>query len=178
MPDTMMTSAGDNVGRKTAAEQARFSMRGTRLLSGGATMDCVGSTDNLWAHAKVYSSGGENALHAHAKEDHCFLVLQGRATFHFGDGSSYVASPYEGVFLPKGTSYRFQAHAGENLVLFRVGGAQVSNPASVDPVSGMPLELRGKRLGPDGKALDGMSAKNGTPSEATVYAEGAFFPKE
>lgn len=173
-----MAHASVAVGEKTIAEQTRFSMRGTKLLTGGATMDCLGTMDNLWAHSKVYSNGGENALHAHAKEDHCFLVLQGRATFHFGDGSSYVASPYDGVFLPKGTSYRFQAHEGENLVIFRVGGAQVYNPGVVDPIYHIPQELRGKRLGPDGKELDGMSAKNGTPSLPTMYAQGEFFPKE
>ena len=39
----------------------------------------------LWAHSKVYSKGGENALHSHDIEDHVFLVLQGEASFFFGD---------------------------------------------------------------------------------------------
>ena len=95
---------------KSTAEQLRFSMRNTPLLEGGATMELVGLAPMLWAHTKVYSSGGENALHSHEIEDHIFLILQGTATFHFGDGSTCQAGQYEGVTIPRVTMYRFQAN--------------------------------------------------------------------
>src|SRR6202012_123138 len=87
---------------RTTAEAVRFSMRGEPLLASGATMRSLGTAGNLWAHSKVYSTGGQNGMHCHDVEDHCFVVLQGEATFQFGDGSSLTARPFEGVMLPKG----------------------------------------------------------------------------
>ena len=58
------------------AARLRFSMRNLPLLEGGATMELLGLSPMLWAHSKVYSSGGENALHSHDIEDHVFLILQ------------------------------------------------------------------------------------------------------
>ena len=65
-----------------------FSMRNLPLLEQGTTYDPLATAENLWMSIKVYASGGENALHAHGGEDHAFIVLQGKATFTFGDGSS------------------------------------------------------------------------------------------
>src|SRR5665213_337103 len=70
-----------------ASGATKFSMRGLPLLSDGASFDALATADNLWLSVKVYSSGGENALHKHTVEDHAFVVLQGRGTFHFDDGS-------------------------------------------------------------------------------------------
>ena len=160
---------------QTIADSARFSLRGLPLLDGGATMDLLGATSNLWIHSKVYSNGGENAMHWHDVEDHLFFVLQGTATFHFGDGSEADVKAYEGIFLPKRTPYRFHAHEGDNLVLIRVGGGQVNNPDDIDPKWGVPREIAAQRIGTDGDHLDGLSKKNGTPAEPTVYRPGAFF---
>lgn len=159
----------------TTANQVRFSMRGLPLLTRGATMGSLGTAGNLWAHSKVYSAGGENALHFHEIEDHCFLVLQGKAIFEFGDGSSFTARPFEGVVLPKQTSYRFTAKPGENLVMIRVGGAQLTKPVELDPRYNMPIEISKGRLGPDGKYLDGDSKTNKTHSEPVEFAPGQFF---
>jgi quercetin dioxygenase-like cupin family protein len=159
-------------------EATTFSLRGAPLLKKGATMESVGLADNLWAHVKIYSCGGENGLHKHDKEDHVFLVLQGKAIFEFGDGSKKVAAPFEGVFLPRGTLYRFQADPADNLVMFRVGGAQVTNPADVDSRFKMPRELMGARTDKESREADYKSASNGAHSEPVEIWPGRFFAGE
>src|SRR5262249_30843416 len=67
-------------------EAVVFSMRNQPLLEQGTTYDSLATAENLWAAIKVYASGGENALHSHAGEDHIFIVMQGKAVFTFGDG--------------------------------------------------------------------------------------------
>ncbi len=161
--------------KPTIADRTRFSMRGVPLLKRGATMDLIGTADNLWAHSKVYSNGGENALHLHVKEDHMFFVLQGGARFDFGDSSSCDIGPLEGIMLPKGTTYKFRAHEGQNLVMMRVGGGQVMAPNDRDPVYHIPTEIVAPRVGTDGKTLNGSDERNGTPAEPTEYLPGAFF---
>ena len=99
-----------------------FSMRNLPLLEQGTTYDPLATAENLWVNIKVYASGGENALHAHGGEDHAFIVLQGKATFTFGDGRTSVVGKYEGVMIPKNALYKFEADQSENLVLLRVGG--------------------------------------------------------
>lgn len=159
------------------AGQTIFSMRGLPLLKSGATMHLAGKAPNLWAHAKVYSSGGENALHQHEKEDHCFLVLQGTATFYFGDGSSRQVQPFEGVVLPRKTLYRFQADPGENLVLFRVGGAELTAPDDLDPDLGFPKELIESRTSRDRETAISDAPDNGAHSQRVEVLPGQFFPK-
>jgi Cupin domain len=160
----------------TTADQVKFSMRGLPLLESGATMGSLGRAPALWAHAKVYSTGGENALHSHDIEDHCFLVLQGEATFDFGDGSSMVVRPFEGVVLPRGTVYRFTANPVGNLVLFRVGGAAIANSNDVEPKYQMPREALKSRKRPDGTLGD--AGKDGAHAKPTVFKAGSFFAPE
>lgn len=156
--------------------QTVFSMRGLSLLKSGATMHLAGKAPNLWAHAKVYSSGGENALHQHEKEDHCFLVLQGKATFYFGDGSSRRLEAFEGVVLPRKTLYRFQAEPNENLVLFRVGGAELTAPDDIDPDLKFPRELLETRTSRAGQTAVGDAPQNGAHSQPVEVLPGQFFP--
>ena len=82
-------------------------MRNTPLLEQGTTYDPLATAENLWVNLKVYASGGENALHSHGGEDHAFIVLQGKATFTFGDGRTAVVGKYEGVMIPKNGLYKF-----------------------------------------------------------------------
>jgi mannose-6-phosphate isomerase-like protein (cupin superfamily) len=158
------------------AGQTVFSLRGVPLLKSGATMALAGRAPNLWAHIKVYSSGGENALHQHEREDHCFLVLQGKATFFFGDGTTRQVQAFEGVVLPRKTLYRFEADPGENLVLFRVGGAALNSPGDFDPDLNYPRELLETRTSHSGTTAAGDAAKNGAHSQAVEMLPGEFFP--
>ncbi|MET0541078.1 MAG: cupin domain-containing protein [Variovorax sp.] len=153
-----------------------FSMRNLPLLEGGATMELLGLAPALWAHSKVYSTGGENALHSHDIEDHVFLVLQGEASFYFGDGSTSSVRAFEGVMVPRGTRYRFHANeSGGNLVMFRVGGGPVKDSSDLDPRFSMPREALQSRKDPSGQYAAGDAKVNGVAAQPTVFKAGAFF---
>lgn len=109
----------------------------------------LAATERLTLVLKAYASGGENALHSHDREDHAFLVLQGEAEF-FGDGGLHlgVVGPFKGIFIPRGTRYRFEAVSSMPLVLFRV--AAIDEGAFHDR----------SRSGADGRPLGGYDAAN------------------
>jgi mannose-6-phosphate isomerase-like protein (cupin superfamily) len=78
---------------------------------------------------KVYESGGENRLHQHLGEDHCFVVLDGEATFHLGtDDETRVLGKWDGILLERGAYYWFENTGDVDLVLFRVGALDRSKP--------------------------------------------------
>lgn len=166
----------DRTNMTTTAERLRFSMRNLPLLDGGATMNLLGLAPMLWAHSKVYSTGGENALHSHETEDHVFLILQGEATFHFGDGSTSDVRAFEGVTVPRGTQYRFHAReSGGNLVMFRVGAAVVKDSSDLHPKFAIPREALQSRSDAQGRHAAGDAQKNGAAAQPTVFRPGAFF---
>ncbi len=111
----------------------------------------LGATGNMSVILKAYASGGENALHAHVREDHTFIILQGRATFYgIGNRTLAVLGRYQGILLPKGAYYRFEAGIEEQLVMLRVGAAEMFP----DPVAAF------ARVDLDGNDLDGYAAEN------------------
>ena len=151
-----------------------FSLRGLPLLATGMTTTAIARADNLWIHAKVYSRGGENAMHAHEFEDHAFVVLQGEAIFEFADGSKRRVRPYEGVLLPKGSFYRFEARGLDNLVMVRIGGAQIGADWSGTIERGAPVEIR-RAIDTSGQPLaSGSLAKGRTPAESVSVLHGQF----
>ena len=160
----------------STAERLSFSLRNLPLLDGGATMELVGLAPMLWAHSKVYSTGGENALHSHDIEDHVFLILQGEGTFYFGDGSSKVVGAFQGVTVPRGTRYRFHANeSAGNLVMFRVGAALVKDSSDLHPKFHIPNEALKSRKDPSGNDAPGDAGANGVAAQPTVFKPGAVF---
>lgn len=105
---------------EASAPATKFKLR-TQLLKQGRTTDLVSRTDNMRVHIKVYASGGENGLHNHTSEDHFHLVLDGSARFYGPRGEEVDCGKYEGIMLPAGSFYRFNATSKEPLVLLRVG---------------------------------------------------------
>jgi mannose-6-phosphate isomerase-like protein (cupin superfamily) len=175
---TTITAQGGSI-PGPAREAVKFTMRGTQLLSSGMTTIPLTATDNLWIASKVYSSGGENALHAHNAEDHMFFVLQGKAEFHFGDGSTTVADTFEGVSLPKQTMYRFHSIGEGNLVMLRVGGGQRKD-LSAPFTKGSPADIRVGTTtdGAGNPILNTKSIQKGkTPAEPVIPLEGQVFPR-
>lgn len=156
--------------------QMKFSMRDLPMLKQGTTYDPLATAENLWASVKVYASGGENALHSHSTEDHLFVIMQGKATFFFGDGSSTVARQFEGVMIPRNVQYRFEADTAENLVLLRVGGG-VREVRGVEKLSahGTPLDVNAAMTYADGAIKLGDEARNGETGKQRIYAQGEFF---
>jgi mannose-6-phosphate isomerase-like protein (cupin superfamily) len=153
-----------------------FSMRNTPLLQQGTIYDPLATAENLWVNLKVYASGGENALHSHGGEDHAFIVLQGKATFTFGDGRTAVVGPYEGVMIPKNGLYKFVADETENLVMLRVGGGVRTGTGLKDLTPfGTPKDVVQKTSFADGEVKQGDAAKNGETAKPRIYARGKYF---
>lgn len=160
-------------------KEVLFSLRNTPLLEQGTTYDPLATAENLWVNLKVYASGGENALHYHAGEDHAFIILQGKATFTFGDGRVEVVGKHQGVMLPKNAKYKFEADEEENLVMLRVGGG-VRTAQGLDNLTpfGTPKDVVAKTSFADGEVKVGNAPKNGESSKSKVYAKGKFFSPE
>ena len=127
--------------------KAEFFKLRTPLLSEGRLDTVLAETDVMRVWMKCYAEGGENVLHAHAQEDHMFVILQGQARFYDKEGGERVLGRNEGIMLPRGAFYYFNSCGDEPLVMLRVG-AFVNGAGH----SG--------RLGADGRPLAGDSAEN------------------
>lgn len=125
----------------------RFRLR-AEMLKKGRTNQVVAETDHMKVNLKVYASGGENGLHNHTDEDHFHLILQGSARFHGPRGETLDCGQYEGIMLPSGSFYRFEATSTEPLVLLRVGcDTPPTHPVARLNVYGEPLPSESKENG-------------------------------
>ncbi len=146
-------------GKATAKKPSFFKMR-AQMLDKGRTNTPLARTDNMWAILKVYASGGENGLHTHPNEDHTFIVLQGSARYYDADGGHTDVGKHEGIMLPAGAYYWFEATSKEPLVLVRVGCRVGPQDAS-------------GRLNVRGEPMPGDSKEN--KRVAVVVRDGEFF---
>jgi len=96
----------------------------------------------------------------HPHEDHTFVVLQGKARYYDTDGGYTDVGKHEGIMLPAGAYYWFEAISKEPLVLVRIG-CRVGNGDG------------GGRLNIRGEPMPGDSKEN--KREPVVYREGEFF---
>jgi mannose-6-phosphate isomerase-like protein (cupin superfamily) len=85
-------------------------------------------SDILGVHVQVVApNGGETNMHAHAGMDSCWYVLKGRARFYgFGDELVAEAGRDEGVFIPKGVPYWFEAAGDEPLEVLHITARDTS----------------------------------------------------
>jgi len=97
-----------------------FKLR-AQLLEEGRSIQPLAESENLWTWIKVYATGGENTLHAHTKEDHMFVILDGEGSFYGPNGEKKVLKRNDGLMLPAGTFYHFNSSGDEPLVILRVG---------------------------------------------------------
>jgi len=153
-----------------AAPTAQTFRLKTALLSAGRTHRVIASTGTP-EHAmniaiKCYAEGGENVFHTHQSEDHTFIVLAGRVIFHQPGLASNELGRNEGILLPAGALYKFEAVPGEPLVLARVGN-------QYRPVEGSAEFADSDRVAPDGSQLLGHSKENlhvdGVPIPGAFY---------
>ena len=127
---------------------AQFFKLRAELLKQGRSNQRIADTGNMWINLKVYASGGENGLHNHTDQDHFHLVLSGSACFYGPRGETKHCGPFEGVMLPSGSFYRFEATSKEPLVLLRV--AAKTDPTEDHPrynIYGEPLPSHLKENG-------------------------------
>jgi mannose-6-phosphate isomerase-like protein (cupin superfamily) len=127
-----------------APDAQTFRLR-TQLLSEGRTHTILASTKNERAGMNIaiksYANGGENEFHTHAVEDHTFIILQGRATFQQPNKAPVTIGRNEGILLPAGSYYKFEAIGGEPLVILRVGN--VYQPVGGGVIKATASERRG-----------------------------------
>jgi len=145
--------------KATAKKPSFFKMR-AQMLEKGRTNTALARTENMWATLKVYASGGENGLHTHPNEDHTFIVLQGSARYYDADGGHTDVGKHEGIMLPAGAYYWFEATSKEPLVLVRVGCRVGTQDAS-------------GRLNVRGEPMPGDSKEN--KRVPVVVRDGEFF---
>ena len=67
----------------------------------------------------VMKEGGETNLHSHTGQDEAWIVLSGRVKFYDKDKLVGDLGKYEGIFIPKGAPYWFEA-SEEPLEIIRV----------------------------------------------------------
>ena len=151
---------GARAGTKARAKKPSFFKMRAQMLDQGRTNTALARTDNMWATLKVYASGGENALHTHPHEDHTFIVLQGSARYYDADGGHTDVGKHQGIMLPAGAYYWFEATSKEPLVLVRVGCRAGPQDAS-------------GRLNIHGEPMPGDSKEN--KRVPVVVREGEFF---
>src|SRR2546423_15665078 len=106
---------------KPVSKRPSFFKLRAQMLEKGRTNTHLARTENMWATLKVYASGGENGLHTHPNEDHTFIVLQGSARYYDADGGHVDVGRHEGIMLPAGPSYWFQAISRVASVLVHIG---------------------------------------------------------
>src|SRR5438067_1512219 len=145
----------------TPVKAEMFKVR-TPLASKGRLDTVLAEGEMLQVRIKCYAEGGENVLHAHLDQDHSFIILQGQARFHDGEGNEKVLGRNEGIMLPRGAKYYFASCGDEPLVLLRMAGRK-----------DRPADGFGKRIAPDGSPLPGHSAEN--KHEDGVVISGAFY---
>jgi len=142
----------------------------TPLLSKGRSHTILASskaeTGAMNVAIKCYAEAGENEFHAHAKEDHTFIVLAGRARFYLPDEPARELGRNEGILLPAGALYKFEVASEEPLVLLRVGNVW-------QPVDGEVTADNSGRQDTQGAAF-GSQAKANTGSKG-VPIPGAFY---
>lgn len=133
----------------------------TQLVREGHTRHLLAETNLMTLRIHCYAPGiGENALHAHTKEDHIFVVLQGTAQFNTGrDGKTVLtATKNQAIVLPAGCYYQFCNSGDTPLVMTRIGAG---------------LDKADQRLNPDGTAIPGRTHEQGAAKP--VLIDGAFF---
>jgi len=132
----------------------------TQLASKGHTKHLLAKTDMMTMHIHCYApKGGENGLHAHVKEDHVFICLQGEAVFRGLHGELPALRKHQAIFIPKGCYYSFSNETNEPCILLRFGAS--------------PDGYGSERLDPQGKPIAGRAHKEG--AVAPVLIEGGFF---
>jgi mannose-6-phosphate isomerase-like protein (cupin superfamily) len=142
----------------------------TPLLSEGRSHTILassqGATGAMNIAIKCYAEGGENEFHAHAKEDHTFIVLAGRARFYQPDQPAHELGRNEGILLPAGALYKFEVASDEPLVLLRVGNVWQPLGGATPAANSGRRDTQGAEFGSQSKANKGST---GIPIPGAFY---------
>ena len=86
----------------------------------------LAKSDTVKVEVQIVGDGGANRLHSHPYIDGTWYVLRGRGRFYDADDQPIEVGVNEGVFVPHGTRYRFEAAGDEPMHLFYVA-AKIPN---------------------------------------------------
>ena len=151
----------DQIAATNTKTPRAFSLK-AQMLDQGRTDTVLAATEDLSVRLKIYASGGENELHAHVDEDHVFVLLQGSARFYGPENETVDVKACQGIMMPKGIFYRFQATSNDEcLVMLRIGTPNFQKQGAND------------RLGMDGNSLISDTKENRT--EPVVFKDAVFF---
>jgi mannose-6-phosphate isomerase-like protein (cupin superfamily) len=101
-------------------------------------------TERAVSEIQVLDKGVHNRLHFHPYEDGVWFVLGGTVTFHGegpdGEGDRVLGElgPHQGLLIPAGTKYWFEATSEEPLEIMRVD-YKVPTPHAPD---GTPVDVQ------------------------------------
>jgi mannose-6-phosphate isomerase-like protein (cupin superfamily) len=92
----------------------------------GKRITILARTPFLIGAMQVVTKGGETNLHAHKHLDGFWMVLSGRARFYSDTDVVFAElAAYEGVLIPRGVKYWFEAVGDEQLEILQVEGSDV-----------------------------------------------------
>ena len=87
-------------------------------LSGPRGMSILALSDIMTVIVQTLAPGARQGLHAHEAYDGFYFVLGGKARFYRGSDDVFAeVSTGQGVFVPRGTAYGFEAVGGEAQLL-------------------------------------------------------------
>jgi mannose-6-phosphate isomerase-like protein (cupin superfamily) len=87
-------------------------------LSGPRGMSILALSDIMTVIVQTLAPGARQGLHAHEAYDGFYFMLGGRARFYRGAGEVFAeVATGQGVFVPRGTAYAFEAIGGEAQLL-------------------------------------------------------------
>jgi mannose-6-phosphate isomerase-like protein (cupin superfamily) len=93
----------------------------------------LSTTDVLAGLVQVFApGGGERHMHSHAAADGFWLVLSGTARFYDGDGAFRDYGRLEGVTIPRGVRYWFEAVSDEPLEMVQVEAVMKGVPNTME----------------------------------------------
>jgi mannose-6-phosphate isomerase-like protein (cupin superfamily) len=99
-----------------------FRYRAPETLKRSRALVPLVKTQTMLSMVQVFrGSGGEQELHMHTAMDGFWFVLTGRARF-YTEGDELVADlgPHEGILVPSGAKYWFEAGECERLEMLQV----------------------------------------------------------
>jgi quercetin dioxygenase-like cupin family protein len=99
-------------------------------LKGGKAVIKLCQTDRMIGIMQVVGKGGETNLHSHPNLDGMWMVLSGRIAFYGPEQNTLIGEygKYEGVLIPRGCPYWFEAVGDEPAELLQVEAFDIRIP--------------------------------------------------
>ncbi|MBX9759282.1 MAG: cupin domain-containing protein [Beijerinckiaceae bacterium] len=125
-----------------AAKQAyqTFSYKKPDNLRRGKGIVELAKSTLIRGRVQIIGEGGENNLHSHKGMDGFWMVLSGKVKF-YGPGDVLIAEfgKHEGILIPAGSEYWFEASGDEPLEILQMAGFDTN--VKLERVDAAPVKL-------------------------------------